>query len=300
VTPLKLDIQNLIVFYHVATEQSLTAAAEKLCLSQPTVTYHIKSLEANTGVKLLDVKKQKVVLTRAGIGLLKYADEVYHQMVGAEKFLEDLKGNNLRVGFCTTFSSTVAAAASSFEDMYAGVKLIVKNATSFEIAEDVANLQVDLGIVVRMDYKNPRLKSVPLSAREKLVLVASPSSPIFKKERLDFIDICGYPLVTGPETSATRRIILNKFKIRGCNMPTPILVEVNSPEWGKNLVENGKGMALFHLKSIAKDISSGRLKALPLPGDISVGADVLLRTDAPEHAMTERFIDLVKQAFDNH
>ena len=68
-TPLKLDIQNLIVFYYVATEESLTSAADKLCLSQPTVTYHIRTLEANIGVKLLDVKKQKVFLTRAGMGL---------------------------------------------------------------------------------------------------------------------------------------------------------------------------------------------------------------------------------------
>jgi DNA-binding transcriptional LysR family regulator len=299
-TPLKLDIQNLIVFYHVATEQSLTSAAEKLCLSQPTVTYHIKTLEANVGIKLLDIKKQKVILTRAGLGLLKYAEEVYQQMVGAEKFLENFKENVLRVGLCSTFSSVVAAAASFFEDLYPGVKLIVKNATSFEIAEDVANLQEDLGIVVKMDYKNPRLKSVPLSSRERLALVASPSSPIFKKEKIDFLDICGYPLVTGPETSATRRIILNKLKIKGCNMPTPILVEVNSPEWGKSLVEDGKGMALYHIKSVAKDISSGRLKIIPLPGEILVGADVLVRTDAPEHNMTEQFITLVKQAFNNN
>ena len=299
-TPLKLDIQNLIVFYHVATEQSLTSAAERLCLSQPTVTYHIKTLEANVGVRLLDVKKQKIVLTRAGLGLLKYADGVYHQMVGAEKFLEDLKENNLRVGLCSTFSSTVAAAASNFEDLYPGVKLIVKNATSFEIAEDVSNLQVDLGIVVNMDYKNSKLKSIPLSPRERLVLVASPSSPIFKKEKLDFIDICGYPLITGPETSATRRIILNKLKLRGCNLPTPILVEVNSPEWGKSLVENGKGMALYLKKSVEKDIANGSLKIIPLPGDIFVGADILVRLDAPEHNMTEQFIMLVKKAFDNN
>jgi DNA-binding transcriptional LysR family regulator len=298
--PLKLDIQNLIVFYHVATEQSLSSAAEKLCLSQPTVTYHIKTLESNVGIKLFDVKKQKIILTRAGLGLLKYADEVYHQMIGAEKFLEDFKENTLRVGFCSTFSSTVAAAASAFEDIYSGVKLIVKNATSFEIAEDVADLQVDLGIVVSMDYKNAKLKSYPLSTRERLVLVASPSSPIFKKEKLDFLDICGYPLITGPETSATRSIILNKLKIMGSNLPTPILVEVNNPEWGKSLVENGKGMGLYHEKSIGKDISGGRLKVLPLPNDILIGADVLVRTDAPEHTMTEQFITLVKKEFNNY
>jgi DNA-binding transcriptional LysR family regulator len=299
-TPLKLDIQNLIVFYYVATEESLTSAAERLCLSQPTVTYHIRALETNIGVKLLDVKRQKVFLTRAGMGLMKYAEEVYRQMVGAEQFLENLKENNLRVGICSTFSAVVAGAAALFEDLYPHAKLVVKNATSFEVAEDVANLQVDLGIVVSMDYQNPRLKAVVVSKREKLTLVASPSSPIFQKERLDFIDICGYPLVSGPETSATRRIILDKFKIRGCNIPVPIVVEVNSPEWGRSLVESGKGMGLYHLKSVAQEISSGRLKPLPLPGELYVGADVLIRTDAPEHAMTEQFITLVKKEFENN
>jgi DNA-binding transcriptional LysR family regulator len=299
-TPLKLDIQHLIVFYYVATEESLSSAADKLCLSQPTVTYHIRTLESNIGVKLLDVKRQKISLTRAGIGLLKYAEEVYRQMVGAEKFLENLKENNLRVGICSTFSSTVAAAASIFKDQYPHVKLIVKNATSFEVAEDVANLQVDFGIVVSMDFKNPKIKSIMLSKHEKLVLVASPSSPIFQKEHLDFIDICGYPLITGPETSATRLIILNKLKVRGCNMPVPIIVEVNSPEWGKSLVENGKGMGLYHKKSVDNDISSGKLKVLPLPSELFVGADVLIRTDAPEHTMTEQFITMVKNEFANH
>jgi DNA-binding transcriptional LysR family regulator len=296
-TPLKLDIQNLIVFYYVATQESLTSAAERLCLSQPTVTYHIRTLETNIGVKLLDVKRQKVFLTRAGMGLLKYAEEVYRQMVGAEQFLENLKENNLRVGICSTFSTVVAGAAALFEDLYPHAKLVVKNATSYEVAEDVANLQVDLGIVVSMDYQNPRLKAVTVSKREKLALVASPSSPIFQKEHLDFIDICGYPLISGPETSATRRIILDKFKIRGCSIPVPIVVEVNSPEWGRSLVESGKGMGLYHLKSVAQEISSGRLKQLPLPGELYVGADVLIRTDAPEHAMTEQFITLVKKEF---
>ena len=54
-TPSKLDLHSLVVFYYVASEESITTAAERLCLTQPTVTYHIRSLEKNTGVKLLDI-----------------------------------------------------------------------------------------------------------------------------------------------------------------------------------------------------------------------------------------------------
>ncbi len=295
--PSKLDLHSLVVFYYIASEESITAAADKLCLTQPTVTYHIRSLERHVGLKLLDIKRQKVFLTQAGVGLFKYVSEIYHQMTGAEKYLENLKEASLRIGISTTFSTCLASAASAFEKLYPHVKLVIRSASSFEVAEDVLNSEVDLGVVVSMDYGNPKLKSVALSSQEKLVLVASPSSSIAQRQRLAFVNLCGYPLILGPETSATRRILFRKLKVGGCLMSSPIIVEVNSSEWGISLVENGEGVGLYHIKSVERSISEGRLKILPLSGEIWVGVDAILRTDAPEHPMAEKFMSLVKEAF---
>jgi DNA-binding transcriptional LysR family regulator len=293
----KLELHSLIVFYHVACEGSITAAADKLCLTQPTVTYHIRSLEKNIGIRLLDIRRQKVYLTYAGKGLFRYVKEIYQQMTGAEKFLEDLKETSLRVGISTTFSTCTASAASAFEQLFPQVKLVIRSSSSFEVVDDVLSSQVDLGIVVGMNYNNPRLKIMTLSGLQKMLLVASPSSPIAQRNRLSLASLCGYPLILGPETSATRRIILQKIKNGGCNMPTPIVVEVNSLEWGINLVENGGGMGLYHEKSVERAISDGRLKALPLPRSISVVADAILRADAPEHPIARKFIALAKECF---
>jgi DNA-binding transcriptional LysR family regulator len=298
-TPLKLDLHSLIVFYFVASEESITSAAEKLYLTQPTVTYHIRSLERSVGFKLLDVRRQRVSLTHAGVGLFQYAKEIYQQMTDAENFLESLREASLRIGIAATFSPVVASAAAAFEELYPHVKLIVRNASSFEVAEDVLSSQVDVGIVVSMDYQNPKLEAIAVSAREKLVLVASPSSSISKNERVELSDLCGHPLVAGPETSATRQIILKKFEAEGFKMPPLIIVEVNSLEWGMSLVESGNGMGLYHIKAVEREISEGRLKALPLADDIWVGADALLLADAPEHPAAGRFISLVKEAFKN-
>jgi len=297
--PSKLDLHSLIVFYYVASEQSITAAADKLCLTQPTVTYHIRSLERNVGLKLLDIKKQKVCLTQAGDGLYKYVSEIYHQMNGAEKYLENLKEDSLRVGISTTFSTCLASAAAAFERSHPHVRLVIKSAASFEIAEAVLNSEVDLGIVVSTDYGNPKLKSITLSSQEQLVLVASPSSAIAQRPHLAFVNLCGYPLVLGPETSATRRMILRRLRVGGCHMPSPIIVEVNSSEWGINLVEKGEGVGLHHIRSVEKSIAEGRLRILPLSGDIYVGVEALLRVDAPRHPMAEKFIALVKVALEN-
>ncbi|OGN94865.1 MAG: hypothetical protein A2Y89_00925 [Chloroflexi bacterium RBG_13_51_18] len=298
-TPSKLDLHSLIVFYYVASEESITAAAEKLCLTQPTVTYHIRSLERNVGLKLIEVKRQKVFLTQAGAGLYKYAGEIYRQMNGAEKYLENLKEASLRVGISTTFSTCLASAASAFEKSYPRVKLIIKSASSFEIAEAVLDCDVDLGIVVSTDYGNPKLKSITLSTEEQLVLVASPSSAIAQRPRLAFANLCGYPLILGPETSATRQLILKKIRLGGCHMPSPIIVEVDSSEWGINLVEKGEGVGVHHIKSVERSIADGRLKILPLSNSILIGAEALLRADAPEHPMAQKFVELVRKTLDN-
>ena len=297
--PSKLDLHSLIVFYFVASSNSITAAADRLCLTQPPVTYHIRSLEKKIGVKLLDVRRQKVFLTHAGRGLLRYVNEIYQQVIGAEKFLEDLKEASLRVGISFPFNPIIASAAATFEELYPHVKLIVKNTSSFEVAENIIDSQVDLGVAVSMDYKNPKLRAIPVSVRERLVLVASPSSPIAKEQRVELADLCGYPLVAGPETSATRQVILSKFEAEGLEVPPLVIVEANSLEWGMNLVENGQGMGLYHVKIVEREIAEGRLKAIPLVNDIWVGADVLLRADSPEHPMAGKFVSLIKKAFKN-
>ncbi|OGN90964.1 MAG: hypothetical protein A2Z70_01265 [Chloroflexi bacterium RBG_13_48_17] len=295
----KYNPYHLVVFYFVGREKSITSAAEKLCLTQPAVTHHIKCLEKAASLKLLDVKRQRVCLTQAGEGLFQYAAEVYQQLISAEKFVEDMKEASLGVGIAMSFSSTVASAASSFEELYPHVKLIVRTAPSFEVAQDVLNSQVDLGVVVSMDYGIPKLRSITISAGGEIVLVASPTSPIFRKEDMELSDLCDYPLILGPETSATRRVVFKKFEAEGLRLDNFVAVEVNSVEWGRSLVESGRGIGLYYISNVEKEVSEGRLRILPVTGDMRVGADVLIRKDAFLSPIAEKFISLLKGAFQN-
>lgn len=300
IKPPKYNLYHLIVFYFVASEKSITAAAEKLCLTQPAVTHHIKSLEKSASVKLLDIKRQKVCLTHAGEGLFQYAAEIYQQLVSAEQFVEDMKESSLHVGIAMSFSSTVAPVASAFEELYPHVKLMVTHAPSFEVVQDVLSSQVELGVVVSMDYGIPKLRPIAISEGEKIVLVASPSNPIFQKEHIELKDLCDYSLVLGPETSATRRVVFSKFEAEGLKLNPLIAVEVNSVEWGRSLVENGKGIGFYYTKNVEKEVAEGRLKVLPLGNDIRMGVDTLVRRDAFLPPIAERFISLLIEEFQRH
>jgi len=293
----RLDVYNLVVFYFVASEKSLTAAAEKLFLSQPTVTYHIKSLENSVGAKLIEVKRRKLFLTPAGEGLFKYSRQIYQQLVNAERFVEDIKEASLRVGITLTFSSSFSSAAARFKELYPHVKLIVEQAPSFKIIQDLLNSQLDLGIVVNLDYTNHEIRRIILSKGERMVLVASPSSPISRKKRVELSDLHDYPLILGPETSASRQIIVDKLKAEGLKAASLIAVEVDSIEWGRSLVEDGKGISFYHIKNVEKEVSEGRLKILHLVEDIRVGVDVYVRRDAILPQIANSFIALAREAF---
>jgi len=293
----KLDVHNLVVFYFVASEKSLTAAAEKLFLSQPTVTYHIKSLEQAVGAKLLEIRKKKLFLTQAGEGLFKYSKQIYQQLSNAQMVIEELKEASLRVGIALTFSSSFSSTAARFREFYPHVKLIVENAPSFKVIEDVLNSQLDLGIVVSRDYTNPELRCIALSEAERMALVASPSSPISQKEQIELADLCDYPLILGPETSATRQIILEKLKAGGFNTSSLIAVEVESIEWGRSLVEDGKGISFYYMRNVEKEVSEGRLKILHLVDDIQVGVEVLVRRDVILPPIANKFIALAGETF---
>jgi DNA-binding transcriptional LysR family regulator len=106
----------------------------------------------------------------------------------------------------------------------------------------------------------------------------------------------------GPETSAIRRLVFNRFEAEGLklnNLVALVAAEVNTVELAMSLVENGKGIGFFYLRNVEKEVSEGRLRVIPLSDDIRIGTDVLVRRDAVLSPIVEKFISLLRVAFQN-
>jgi len=85
----QLNLHHVISFYFLAKEQSFSRAAERLAITQPAVTQHVRGLETQFGTKLIILKKQRVHLTKAGEELFAYAEELFNQAVLTENFLKN-------------------------------------------------------------------------------------------------------------------------------------------------------------------------------------------------------------------
>jgi LysR family transcriptional regulator, transcriptional activator of nhaA len=72
-----LNYHHLLYFYSVAKEGSVTAAALKLHLSQPTLSGQVRQLEEALGEKLFERRGRNLVLSEAGQVVYRYADEIF-------------------------------------------------------------------------------------------------------------------------------------------------------------------------------------------------------------------------------
>src|SRR4029453_10287574 len=84
-----LNYHHLLYFWTVAWEGGISKAADRLRLSQPTISAQVKTLEAALGERLFQRKGRTLVLTEVGRLVERYADEIF--TVGRE-LLETLKG----------------------------------------------------------------------------------------------------------------------------------------------------------------------------------------------------------------
>mgnify|MGYP004571839493 CR=1 FL=1 len=71
-----MDIRLLKYFLAVTREENITRAAEKLYISQPSLSKQLKELEKELGKKLLVRGKRKITLTEEGVILRKRAEEI--------------------------------------------------------------------------------------------------------------------------------------------------------------------------------------------------------------------------------
>src|SRR2546423_13475216 len=100
-----LTLHQLRTFRAVAEQPSFSAAAHELSISQPSVSYQVKELEAALSVRLIDRLGKRVRLTEAGEVLYEYARRTLTMLDEAAIVMEQMRGierGTLRVGASTT------------------------------------------------------------------------------------------------------------------------------------------------------------------------------------------------------
>lgn len=236
-----LDLRKLEVFIKVYETRSFSKASSLLYLAQPTVTLHVKDLEQELGVNLLDRNTRKVIPTKAGKIVYKYGKEIISILKHMEKELEILKSE--KSGVITIGASTIPGqyilprAIKLFKEKRPEVSIFLKMGDSKEIVEKVFNREIEFGIVGAI-FPTKELVFIPCFEDE--IVLIGPKDTNILEIRLE--DLYHLPILKREEGSGTWKNVVHNLEKVGINLrDLNIIGEMGSTEAIKEAVKSGLG-----------------------------------------------------------
>jgi len=145
-----MDPRRLLTFSAVAHERSFSRAAEKLHLSQPSVSHQVALLEREIGVRLFDRGRGGLRLTQAGEVLLEHADHVAWRLRLADTQIAGLaeaRRDQVRLGaFPTALASFVPAAMVRLRRAHGDVRTLLSDVTSSTLEPRLLGGEFDVAV----------------------------------------------------------------------------------------------------------------------------------------------------------
>ncbi|MFB4349259.1 LysR family transcriptional regulator [Microbacterium sp. CR_7] len=201
-----ITLQQLHYFVEVAAEGSISAAADLLYVSQPTMSAAMKDLETRAGRTLLLRSARGVTLTADGAEFLGYARQVTEQVALLEQRYLGRPPSRRLLGVSAQHYSFVidafvrmvkASGAAEYE-------FSLRETRTWDIIEDVRTLRSELGILYRNDFNrsviDKLLRDSGLSFRPLFLadphIFISRKNPLAARDRVTLDDLAGIPRLT--------------------------------------------------------------------------------------------------------
>jgi LysR family transcriptional regulator, transcriptional activator of the cysJI operon len=297
---LKLNVNQLLIFFCVAKEKNMTSAAHELCLTEPTISYHIKSLEEACRMKLMDTHKKRITLTSNGEVLYHHCKQLYNQAMVVQRFVDLTYDAGINVGvspgLISFITSTVHMMSSRIGSSFK-VQLDIRVRDA--LIKDVIDSKLDIAIVADLDCPNDELSRVRISDGEKLIFYASPDHPVFQKKQIEWQDICHFTLILGNASYFVKKMIVDKLIKEGIYTPLKINMTPNNVECCKKLARDKEGISIAFIEDIEDEIKSGSLKIVPLPEDFQITIDAVFNKGFNTSPLIQQFIDCAKTVLHN-
>ncbi len=293
---MQINLNQLRAFYFAARERSVTKAAEILHVTQPAVTMQIKALDEALGLKLFRKYGKQLELTEAGKVLFQYTEKIFgivEQMEYALKGYLELSRGSLTIGTTRSFARhLMPGLLSRFQESYPGVKVILKEGSSQEIADGLVNFTYDLGIIGRLPDLN-RLKVIPYT-KEEFCLVTSPQHKFAGKEKVSYEELKNEPIIIREQGSGARYAILSLLRSKG--IEPSVLVEAGSVEFIKEYVMKGQGLSFLYKPEIEMEAKMGLLTPIKMQGGpIFVLTDIVLPQDTEPSPSARAFLRMAER-----
>ena len=265
-----MDFKQLRSLVAVVRYGSFTTAAEKLRISQPTVSTHIRMLEEELGTPLVLRSTKRVELTPSGY---KMFDQAVSMLSMHDRMIQNMRqreSDAIYLGASTIPSGYILPnILAEFHETHPQVRFVISQDSSQAVVDSMLAGVYDLGFV-GMPVKEDTLEATPF-CDDKIVIVTAnnehfqgfdPSSPesiaaLLRNE--SFI-----MRKSGSATRETGNRILDDLDIEESDLN--IVAHLDDQEAIKNLVEQGLGISMMSERAVRNRVLGGWLKTFDIPG----------------------------------
>ncbi len=238
-------LKQLRAFCNAAQTQSVSEAAERLFLSQPTVSLQIQALEREFGTTLFERRGPKIRLTPEGDILYKLAQPLVEGIDGLREAFIAQCGNlesgelNLAAGE-STILYIMPQYVQEFTRRFPKIRVKLHNVTGRDGMAMLRADEVDFAVGSMMEVPDDIIYHPVVD--HKTVLITPLDHPLTKLEKVTLADISPYGLILPPRHLSTWRMVDLVFKQH--NASYNVTLEAGGWEVIKTYVELGMGVSI--------------------------------------------------------
>ncbi len=247
----KPELAQLEVLAGVVEAKGFSRAAARLGLSQPTISFHLKALEATVGARLVERKSGQVRATAAGRVMIRYGERMLKLRDEAlESVADEATG---RTGHLRIAASSVPGEwilpglLAPFRVKHPHVRVTARVSDSRQAMARVLAEECDLALVGVLP-KDRRLEARAF-AEDAVVAVAAPGQ--LRHSEL--------PLISRAEGSGTR-------DAAPFALSRPVDLEVDSMQVAKQCALAGLGLTVISRRAVQAELKDKTLRLVAVPG----------------------------------
>ncbi|MBT2680862.1 LysR family transcriptional regulator [Bacillus sp. ISL-35] len=286
-----MDIRQMRYFIAIAEEKNITAAANRLHMSQPPLSLQLKQMEEELGVMLVERHGKKLELTDKGKLLYRHALNIVHSFEEVKNELQEMdegRKGNLSVGINTLSVPQFPEWLDEFHSLYPLVYLRIVQNDSTYLAELVKNRSIELGLV-RLPLSNQDLSYLHLY-NEPFVFVCREKIG----DSISLETISRFPLIL-PSTEGLGSYNIINEAITKAQLPVQIICECSDMNVLMKLVSSGIGATIVP-ESVFRSYGQSNLYAREITGSNLTSSMGLIWLKQHHLSRPARnFIELVKQ-----
>lgn len=291
-----MDLRQLRYFSRVAESGSFREAAARANVAQSALSRHIRALEDELGVLLMERHARGIRLTPDGERLKTRADAILRDVEETRAELTTTQASprgTVTLGASSTTSRLLyARLAEAASRRYPDIDLRITEGASYFLLESMDTGTIDLAIMV--DPENRDYLSNEALVTEKVYLVGSPRHADLPAGRCTALDLVDRPMVLFSRPSGGRAQLEKAAAAH--NVTVNVRFEAASPDVIKDFVGRGLGYAMMPYSSIFKEVQNGELVAVEFDG-FEMTRTFMWRTDRPSTSAANAIAGLVREEF---